>query len=149
MGKSIRELMEQFARHRSNLIPLLRRVQEVENYLSPEAIADISNFLDLSENDIYSVASFYNQFRFTCPGNHVIKVCLCDACYLQGSERLLENVEHELNIQPGQTTCDLKFSLERVAYAGCSILAPIMVVDHDVYSKMTPARIKEVLSRYT
>jgi NADH-quinone oxidoreductase subunit E len=67
MGKKAREVMTQFTKDRSNLIPILLKVQAVEKYLSPEAIAEISRFLDISENDVYSVASFYTQFRFTSP----------------------------------------------------------------------------------
>lgn len=128
---------------------MLRRFQEAQKFLSPEAITDISNFLDLSENDVYSVASFYNQFRFARPGNHIIKICFCDTCYLQGSGSLAESIERELNIRLGQTTCDLKFSLEKVAFADCSALAPLMVIDQDIHTRMTPARIKEILTRYT
>ncbi|MCL0098125.1 NAD(P)H-dependent oxidoreductase subunit E, partial [Dehalococcoidia bacterium] len=117
-------------------------------FLSPEAIADISSFLDISENDIYSVASFYAQFRFTRPGDHTIKVCLGTACHVRGGERILESLERALNIQCGQTTEDFKFSLERVACIGCCALAPVMVIDEEVYSKVTPAKIKEVLAQY-
>jgi NADH-quinone oxidoreductase subunit E len=67
MGKKAREVMAQFTKDRSNLIPILLKVQAAEKYLSPEAIAEISRFLDISENDVYSVASFYTQFRFTSP----------------------------------------------------------------------------------
>ena len=148
MDKKAREIMVQFTRDRSNLVPILLKVQEIEKYLSPEAITEISRFLDISENDIYSVASFYTQFRFTRPADHTIKVCLCTACYLRGGERILESVERELNIQPGQTTDDGKFSLERAACFGCSALAPVVVIDQDVYSRMTPAKVKEVLAQY-
>jgi len=72
MNEKAREVMMRFTRDRSDLIPILLKVQEVEKYLSPEAIKEISRFLDISENDIYSVASFYTQFRFTCPGDHTI-----------------------------------------------------------------------------
>lgn len=140
--------MEDFAGDRSNLIPLLQKAQGAEGFLSPEAIADISSFLDISENDIYSVASFYAQFRFTRPGDHTIKVCLGTACHVRGGERILESTERALNIQCGQTTEDFKFSLERVACIGCCALAPVMVVDEEVYSKVTPAKIKEVLALY-
>ena len=70
MDKKAREVMMQFTRDRSNLVPVLLKVQELEEYLSPETITEISRFLDISENDIYSVASFYTQFRFTHPGDH-------------------------------------------------------------------------------
>ena len=148
MTDQARKVMVQFTRDRSNLIPILQKVQEVEGYLSLEAVAEISHFLDISENDICSVASFYAQFRFTRPGDHTIKVCEGTACHVRGGERILESVERELNTQPGQTTDDFKFSLERVACFGCCALAPVMVIDQDVYSRMTPAKAKEVLARY-
>ncbi|MCL0103348.1 NADH-quinone oxidoreductase subunit NuoE [Dehalococcoidia bacterium] len=148
MREQFRAVVEDFTRDRSKLIPILQKVQEAEGFLSPEAVADISHFLRLSENDIYSVASFYAQFRFTRPGDHIIKVCLGTACHVRGGERILESLERALNIQCGQTTEDFKFSLERVACIGCCALAPVAVIDEDVYSKMTPAKIKEVLALY-
>lgn len=148
MSEKAREVMEGFTRDRSNLLPIMCKVQEVEEYLTPQAITEISRFLDLSENDIYSVASFYTRFRFTRPAEHTIKVCLCTACHVRGGERILESVERELNIQPGQTTHDFKFSLERVACFGCSGLAPAVVIDQDIHSRMTPVKVKEVLARY-
>ena len=148
MDEKAREVMAQFTRDRSNLLPILQKVQEVEKYLSAEAITEISRFLDISENDIYSVASFHTQFRFAPPADHTIKVCLCTACYLRGGERILESIERELNIQPGQTTEDGKFSLEKAACFGCSALAPVVVIDQDIYSRMTPAKVKEVLAQY-
>ncbi|MBT9148731.1 MAG: NADP-reducing hydrogenase subunit HndA [Dehalococcoidia bacterium] len=138
----------QFMKDRANLIPILQKAQEAEGYLSPQAIAEISQFLDISENDIYSVATFYALFRFTRPGDHIVKVCLGTACHVRGGERILESVERELNIRCGQTTDDFKFSMERVACVGCCALAPVVLVDQDVHSKMTPAKAKEVLARY-
>lgn len=148
MDKKARAVTKQFTKNRSNLISILQKVQEVEGFLSPEAIAEISRFLDISENDIYSVASFYAQFRFTRPGRHIIKVCLGTACHVRGGEPILESVERELNIKSGQVTDDFKFSLERVACVGCCALAPIVMIDQDVYGKMTSVRVKEVLARY-
>lgn len=79
------KVITQFTRDRGNLIPILRKVQETERFLSQEAIAEISRFLGITENDIYSVASFYAQFRFTRPGDHTIKVCLGTACHVRGA----------------------------------------------------------------
>jgi NADH-quinone oxidoreductase subunit E len=70
MDKKAREVMMQFTRDRSNLVPIFLKVQAVEEYLSPEAIREISRFLDISENDVYSVASFYSQFRFSRASDH-------------------------------------------------------------------------------
>jgi NADH-quinone oxidoreductase subunit E len=148
MSKQLKDAISQFTKDRGNLIPILQKVQEAERFLSKEAVAEISCFLEVSENDIYSVASFYAQFRFTRPGDHTIKVCLGTACHVKGGERILESVERELDIQPGETTDDFKFSMERVACFGCCALAPVMVIDQDVYSRMTPAKVKEVLALY-
>jgi NADH:ubiquinone oxidoreductase subunit E len=70
MDEKVREVMMQFTRDRSNLVPILLKVQELEKHVSPEAITEISRFLDISENDVYSVASFYSQFRFSCASDH-------------------------------------------------------------------------------
>ncbi len=146
--KKVRAIMKQFTRNRGDLIPILQKVQEVEGYLSPEAVAEISRFLDVSENDIYSVASFYAQFRFTRPGEHTIKVCLGTACHVRGGERILDSMERELSINTGQVTDDFKFGLERVACVGCCALAPVVVIGQDVYGKLAPAKVKDVLALY-
>ena len=148
MGSQTQGAITQFARDRSNLIPILQKVQEAERFISEEAVAEISHHLSISENDIYSVASFYSQFRFHRPGDHTIKVCLGTACHVIGGERIADSVERELGIKPGQTTDDFRFSMERVACFGCCALAPVMVIDEDVYSRMTPVKVKKILDKY-
>ena len=148
MGSQTQGAITQFARDRSNLIPILQKVQEAERFISEEAVAEISRHLSISENDIYSVASFYSQFRFHRPGDHTIKVCLGTACHVIGGERIADSVERELGIKPGQTTDDFRFSMERVACFGCCALAPVMVIDEDVYSRMTPVKVKKILDKY-
>ena len=146
--KKVRAVTRQFTRSRGDLIPILQKVQEAEGFLSPEAVAEISRFLDISENDVYSVASFYAQFRFTRPGEHTIKVCLGTACHVRGGERILDSMERELKIKTGQVTDDFKFGLERVACVGCCALAPVVVLDEDVYGKLEPVKVKDVLALY-
>lgn len=148
MMKKVVAITRQFTRSRGDLIPILQKVQEAEGYLSPEAVAEISHFLDISENDIYSVASFYAQFRFTRPGEHTVKVCLGTACHVRGGERILDSMERELKIKTGQVTDDFQFGLERVACVGCCALAPVVVLDEDVYGKLEPAKVKDVLALY-
>jgi NADH-quinone oxidoreductase subunit E len=121
----------------------------VAGYLSPEDITEISRFLGITENDIYSVASFYAQFRFTRPGKHNVKVCLGTACHVRGGELILDSLERELNIKTGQVTSDHKFGLERVACVGCCALAPVVVIDQqDVFGKMTQGGVKKMLAPY-
>ena len=148
MGSQAQGVITQFASDRSNLIPILQKVQEAERFISEEAVAEISRHLGISENDIYSVASFYSQFRFRRPGDNTIKVCLGTACHVGGGKRIAESVERELGIKLGQTTDDFRFSMERVACFGCCALAPVMVIEKDVYSRMTPVKVGEVLGKY-
>ena len=121
-------------------------MQQELGYLSEEAVSEIARFLNLSESEVFGVASFYAQFRFTRPGEHRIKVCLGTACHVRGGERIKEIMEQELGISSGGTTDDYKFSLERVACFGSCALAPVMVIDNKVYGRMTPGRAKEILA---
>jgi len=130
------------------LISILQKVQESSGYLSQEAISQIAKFLKISESEIFGVASFYAQFRFTRPGEHSVKVCLGTACHVRGGERIMETIKRELGIAPGDTTEDYKFSLERVACFGSCALAPVTVIDDKVYGRMTTARAKEMLAQY-
>ena len=147
MGSQLQGVITQFARDRGNLIPILQKVQETERFISEEAVAEISCHLGISENDIYSVASFYSQFRFHRPGDHIIKVCLGTACHVKGGERIAESVERELGIKPGQTTDDFRYTLETVACIGACALAPTIVIDNEVQRKMTPQKVVELLRR--
>ena len=104
--------------------------------------------MGLSKSEVYGVASFYAQFRFERQGEHVIRVCQGTACHVGGGQRILEEVERELGVQPGDTTGDFKFTLERVACVGCCALAPVVVVDNTVCSKMTVVKVKKILAEY-
>jgi NADH-quinone oxidoreductase subunit E len=146
MTDKIGSLLSNFPKDRKNLIPILQEVQEKEGYLSGESISEISRHLGISENDIFSVASFYSQFRFIKPGRHTIKVCQGTACHVRGGARVLDTVERELKIKPGQTTADGKYSLETVACIGACALAPTMVLDNEVHRQMTPQKVSNLLN---
>jgi NADH-quinone oxidoreductase subunit E len=137
-----------FRGQEGDLIPLLQRVQAHSGYISPQAVEEISRFLRISENQIFGVASFYSQFRFTPPGRHHIKVCLGTACHVRGGQVLLDALQRNMEIVPGQTTADKRFDLERVACLGCCALAPVMQVDGDIYSRMTVIRLGSILEKY-
>ena len=146
MRERLLPVFESYSRQRQSLIPILQKVQEILGYLPEESISEIAHFLGLSESEIYGVASFYAQFRFERQGEHVVRVCQGTACHVRGGRRILQAVEHELGIQPGGTTEDYKFSLERVACFGSCALAPVMVVDKTVYGRMTPEKAKKEIA---
>ena len=148
MRERLSPILAPYRRQRGALIPVLQRVQEELGYLPEEAISEIAFFLGVSESEVYGVASFYAQFRFIRQGEHTIKVCQGTACHVRGGRRILEAVEREISIQPGETTEDYKFSLERVACFGSCALAPVLVVDKTVYGRMTTAKARRVLAGY-
>jgi NADH-quinone oxidoreductase subunit E len=147
-SKERAELFSGYQGQEGDLIPILQRVQEKQGYISEDAIGHISRFLKISENQIYGVASFYSQFRFTEPGRNSIKVCLGTACHVRGGQILLDAVQRELDISPGETTADGRFDVQRVACLGCCALAPVLQINDDIYSRMTVIRLKEILQNY-
>lgn len=147
LSDEIAQIVAEYGGEKGALIPILQKVQERYGYLSEEAISRIARLCRMSESEVFGVASFYAQFYFTRRGRHTIKVCLGTACHVRGGERILSEVKRELGIEPGQTTEDYKFSLERVACFGCCALAPVMVVDNTVHTKMTRSKAVEILRR--
>ena len=133
---------------RGDLIPLLQEIQDRAGYLSPESIRQVAEMLQISENDVYGVASFYTQFHFNAPGRHTIKICLGTACHVRNGEKLLEALERELKVKPGETTPDGLFDLQRVACLGCCALAPVMQIDDQIYGRVTSSRLKKILEGY-
>ena len=130
---------------RGELIPILQEIHRRLGYLSENAILETARYLDISESEIFGVDSFYAMFRFTPPGEHTLKICLGTACHVQDGERILETVERELDVKPGETTKDEGYSLEVIACFGCCSLAPVMVVDNKVYGRMTTEKAKKIL----
>jgi NADH-quinone oxidoreductase subunit E len=131
-----------------DLIPILQRMQGQFGFISEEAVRQVSRFLRVSENQVFGVASFYSQFRFTPPGRNSIKVCLGTACHVRGGAILCHALERELGILPGQTTKDRRFDLQRVACLGCCALAPVVAVNDNIMSRMTVIRLKQTLGEY-
>jgi NADH-quinone oxidoreductase subunit E len=130
------------------LIPILQEVQKHYGYIVEDAVDEVARFTGVSPGEIYGVASFYSQFRFTKPGKHTVHVCLGTACHVRGSGRVLDLMEYELGIKSGETTADDMFSLESAACFGCCALAPVVVVDKDVHARVTSTRVKKLLKRY-
>jgi NADH:ubiquinone oxidoreductase subunit E len=143
--REIQDILSGYERSRENLIPILQDVQERMSYLAPEAVRRVAEFLGLSENDVYGVATFYAQFRFHPPGKHHIKVCQGTACHVRGSGLIMEAISRNIGIAPGETSPDQEFSLERVACFGSCALAPVVVVDNKVYGRMTSKKTEKLI----
>ena len=148
MHERLSEVLAPYREQKGATIPVLQKAQEELGYLPEEAISEIANFLGLSKNEVYGVASFYAQFRFERQGEHLVRVCQGTACHVRGGRRILDVVEQELGIQPGETREDYKFSLERVACFGACALAPVMVIDKTVHGRITTVKARQILTPY-
>lgn len=149
MASTIQSKLNKFPqKDKSNLIQILQAVQGKDDYLSPEAVGMISEHLRVSRSYIYGVATFYSQFKFNPLGRHSIRICLGTACHVQGGDFLLNALQSEIDITPGETTEDGKFDLERVACLGCCALAPVVMIDNTIHSRMSVIKLKEMLDRY-
>ena len=133
---------------RENLIPILQKIQEELGYLPSYAMLEVARFLNIPEIDVYSVATFYNQFRLTPPGKHSIKVCMGTACHVKGGHITLAAWQRRLKIGPGETTPDREFDIDTVACVGCCAMAPVTVVDKKVEAKADPTRVDGILLNY-
>jgi NADH-quinone oxidoreductase subunit E len=142
------EIIDKYPAQPSVLIQLLLDIQSECNWIPKEAIQGVSERLKVPVSQIYRVASFYKAMSLIPRGRHVINVCLGTACHVRGAPRIIDKVEESLGIETGETTGDMKFTLERVNCLGCCALGPVMVVDKDYHGKMTPAKVKEVLQDY-
>jgi len=141
----VKTVFQVYSPERENLIPILQEVQNKLGYLSKEAMQQIAETMKIPEIDVYGVGTFYNQFRLNPPGKHQIKVCMGTACHMMGGHIILDSFERRLNIKEGETTPDREYSLERVACVGCCALAPVVVVDEKVESKVSPIRVDGIL----
>jgi NADH-quinone oxidoreductase E subunit len=149
MSASIVSIIGEYApRDKSNLIAILQQVQKAKGYITSEAVTSISSHLSISRSQIFGVASFYSQFRFNPPGRNSIRICLGTACHVQGGDFLLNALRSEIGISPNETTPDGRFDLERVACLGCCALAPVVMINDDIFSNMSVVKLKEILNRY-
>jgi NADH-quinone oxidoreductase subunit E len=144
---ALQEILVSKGKNPAHLIPILQEVQKQYGYLSKENMIQISQHLEMSANEVYGVASFYQQFKFVEPGKHIITVCLGTACFVKGGNILAETVKTKLNIEPGESTDDGLFTFERVACLGCCALSPVVQIDGEVYGQMKPSKLLRIIDR--
>jgi NADH-quinone oxidoreductase subunit E len=138
-------ILKKFGRKKENLLPVLQAVQGKLGYLPREAMLEIARFLGIAEMDVYSVVTFYNQFRLNPPGKHSVRVCLGTACHMKGGYIALDAWKRRLGIDVKQTTPDREFDLDTVACVGCCVLAPVTVVDDNPEGQVEPTRVDGIL----
>ncbi|MBM3150768.1 MAG: NAD(P)H-dependent oxidoreductase subunit E [Chloroflexi bacterium] len=140
-------ILEDFKDQKGAVIPILQRAQEAFGYLPREALLAISKGTGISASRLYGVATFYAQFRLTRRGRHLVKVCDGTACHVRGAAKIVEGIEEALNVKPGGSDPDFKYSMEIVYCLGSCGLAPIAVVDDKVYGQTESAALIEQLQK--
>ncbi|MFC1498670.1 NADH-quinone oxidoreductase subunit NuoE [Verrucomicrobiota bacterium] len=139
------DIFSKYQGERSELIPVLQDIQEMFGYVPREAMIETAGFLNVPDNVVYGVVTFYAQFYLVPQGRHKIKVCLGTACHVRGASKVMQSFEEKLGIKQGGTTADYQFTLERVACLGSCALAPVLVADGRVHGEMTAGKTEKLL----
>jgi NADH-quinone oxidoreductase subunit E len=146
--KVVDKIVDRYKRKESALISILQDIQAEYNYLPKEVLLHTRKRLNIPLTKIIRVATFYNIFTLKPRGRHLINVCMGTACHVKGAGRILEKLERDVGIRTGETTADLKFSLEIIRCLGCCSLAPVVRIDSDIYGRVKQDRVQEILKRY-
>lgn len=146
--KRVDEMIEYYKGEEGVLIQLLLDIQSEFNWISKEAITQISERMQIPKSQIYRIASFYEAMSLEPVGRHIIQVCLGTACQVRGAPKILDRIEGDLKIKGGETTPDMRFSLKRVNCLGCCAMGPVIVVDGIYHGKITPAMVEGILETY-
>ena len=130
------------------LIPILQEAQEIYGYLPANVLKHISKGTRIPLAKIYGVVTFYSQFRLAPVGRNLINVCLGTACHVRGGAKVLDTIEKTLKIKDGATSDDQRYTLEIVACIGACGLAPVMSINGQVYGRLEPESVAEILAKY-
>jgi NADH-quinone oxidoreductase subunit E len=141
-------ILDKYNRDASLLVDILQDIQAETGYLPKETLEETSKGLNVPQSRVYSVATFYRAFSLTPRGRHVINVCMGTACHVRGAVKVLESIQKQLGIKTGETTKDLKYTLETVNCVGACALGPMVIIGEDYHGEMTPEGIISVLKQY-
>jgi NADH-quinone oxidoreductase subunit E/NADP-reducing hydrogenase subunit HndA len=146
--EKVKETINKNKNTKGALIPVLHEIQHMYGYLPEDALHLVSEGLNIPMTEIYGVASFYHFFSLKPKGQHIIRVCLGTACYVKGSQLLIDKLSQMLGIEVGKSTHDGKFTLEATRCIGACGLAPAMMIGDKVYGRLTPDDIPKILEEY-
>ena len=139
------EILKKYMKQKDNLIAILNDIQEKYGYIPKLAQIEISNSLSIPMAEIYGVITFYSRFTTTPKGKYNISVCMGTACFVKGSQSLLERTKEKLNIKSGQTTEDGLFSIDELRCVGACGLAPVFMVNDEVYGNATVKQLDKII----
>ncbi len=146
--ETVDSILNGYQHDKSLLVSVLQDLQAECNYLPREGLTRVSEGLGLPLSQVYSVATFFKAFSLTPRGRHSVAVCLGTACHVRGAIRILEEIERELGVDRGETTKDLKYTLETVNCVGACALGPIVVADGEYSGQMKTDKVRPLLKSY-
>lgn len=143
--EKIDSVIDSYTDKKEQLISLLQDIQAEFSYIPQDVLVKISHKLDIPLSQVFSVATFFRAFSLKPRGRHLLTVCLGTACHVRGGHRLVDKMERDYGVKPGETTEDMRFTLETVNCLGCCALGPVIVVDGKYESQMNPDKLDRVL----
>ena len=146
--EQLRQIVAELKDQPGSLMPIMQKAQEIYGYLPIEVQTMISEWTGIPMEKIYGVATFYAQFALAPKGEYRISVCLGTACYVKGSQGVYDKISEVLGIGEGECTADGKFSLDSCRCVGACGLAPVMMINADVYGRLTPDQVPAILAKY-
>lgn len=144
----IKDLAEKHGRKRESLLPIMQGVVAQENYLSEYSMVEIAREIDIPASEVYGTATFYSFLEAKKMGKNIIRVCKTITCSMKGKNQILLAIQNMLKIKTGETTPDNKFTLLETNCLGWCHKAPAMLINDDVYTDLTPEKVREILSMY-
>lgn len=144
----VKDLANKHGRERHNLLPILQGVVEQEHYLSEHSIIEIAREMNMSATEVFGTASFYSFLEHRKMGRYIIRVCKTITCSMKGEKIILQTIEDMLKIRVGETSSDGNFSLVQTNCLGFCHKAPAMLINNEVYTELTPEKVREILSDY-
>ena len=145
---ALQQVIEELKNEPGALMPIMQRAQDIFGYLPEDVQNIIAKGLDIPVSDVYGVATFDAQFNLEPKGKYIISVCLGTACYVKGAQLVLDELEKVLGVPAGSTTPDGLFTLNATRCLGACGLAPVMMINDDVYGRLTPKDIPGILNKY-
>jgi NADH-quinone oxidoreductase subunit E len=145
--KEVSAIVKKYDCNRDSLISILQDVQSLYHYLPEHSLKAVARELNIPLIQVYSVATFFKAFSLEPRGEHLVCVCLGTACHVRGAQSVLDETKRRLGVEAGQSTKDMKYSLETVNCLGACALGPILVVDEEYHGQMTPSKVKKILKK--
>ncbi len=146
--KALLEVIDRLKDQRGALMPILQEAQDIYGYLPEEVQQIIAKGLKIPFEEVYGVATFYSQFALNPKGKYKVSVCLGTACYVKGSGEVYARLAKELGIEGGECTADMNFSLEACRCVGACGLAPVIMINDEVYGRLVPDDVPKILAKY-